>query len=123
MVEAARGKNKRERERWRSLHLAISLPSPDPWLQCTRSRDHVLFHAANGTDRRDPRAHADAWAARYIRKRPSDPFAEQELRYVDFSAERKGDNRGRSSEAAASKKIVCSLPRVSIRYVRHFSNT
>lgn len=74
----------REKERQRSLHLAISLPSPDPWLQCTRSRDHVLFLAANGTDRRGSRAPADEWTVRYIIKTPSDPFTEEESSIANF---------------------------------------
>lgn len=63
-----------ERETQRSLHLAISLPSLDPWPQCIRSRDHASqpILLANDTDRRDPRAHADGWVARYIIKTPSD---------------------------------------------------
>jgi len=79
----------REKERRQSLHLAISLPSLDPWPQCTRSRDHVLFLVANGTDRRDPRAHADEWTARYIIKRPSDPLSEEEKRSRIFVEKKK----------------------------------
>jgi len=95
----------REKERRRSLHLAISLPSLDPWPQCTRSRDHVLFLAANGSDRRDPRAHADEWTARYIIKKSSDPLPEEEYRGF---LRRRGDNQGRLLRIIGSKKFVAS---------------
>jgi len=105
----------REKERRQSLHLAISLPSLDPWPQCTRSRDHVLFLAANGTDRRDPRAHADEWTARYIIKRPSDPLSEEEKRSRIF-VEKKKRPRQKRSYRGALKEVVCSRYFVNFKY-------
>lgn len=132
VVEPARGKRdgvkerdtegEGDRVRQRPLHLAISLPSLDPWPQYTRSRDHVSSVSRDPESRgrisigifaRSCVSARSGWIWRKVERKVTARNAETRRRPKDFTGSRVNQVRGNAGaftyEALGPRAIVCSL--------------